>query len=103
MKSIVFRVRKQYFDAIVAGEKTVEYRKDSPFWRKRLGPIADKKFPGQQEQIIAVFLCGKQIHRRLITEVHQIRTPDNFSEQGKKDVSTELCYAVYLGEEVKNR
>ena len=100
MKSIVFRVRKQYFDAIVSGEKKVEHRKDSPFWRKRLGPIADKKFPSQQEPMIAVFLCGKRVHRRKVTYVEKVLTPSWFSEQGKKDVPTEFCYAIYLGEKI---
>ena len=91
MTSVVFRIRKRYFDAIVKGEKTVEYRKLSMFWLRRLAKKPE----------IAVFICGKRVHRRKITRIHMgIPTPTNFSEQGKKDVPTLLCNAIYLGEEV---
>ena len=53
MTSAVFRIRKRYFDAIVSGKKTVEFRKDSDYWRKRLKPSLDT----------AVFICGKRVHR----------------------------------------
>ena len=92
MKSIVFRIRKPYFDAIVSGEKTVEFRRHSPFWEKRI------KGTGVE---VAVFICGKRVHRRKITYVQLIDTPTWFSEQGKKDVDTPQCYAIYLGEEIK--
>ena len=49
---------------------------------------------------IAVFICGPRVHRREIEKVPYVRTPSNFSEQGKKDVSTPHCWAVYLGKEV---
>lgn len=87
LKSAVFRIRKEYFDAIVSGDKTIEYRKDSPFWRKRL-------FASPQ---IAVFICGKRVHRREITDIYLMNTPSDFSEQGKSDVPTEMCFAIHLG------
>lgn len=91
MKSIVFRIRKPYFDAIVNGQKIIEYRKHSPFWEKRLS---------SREQRIAVFICGKRVHRREIIKVEHIPTPSWFSEQGKSDVSTETCFAIHLGERI---
>jgi hypothetical protein len=93
MKNLVFRIRKQYFDAIVSGEKTTEFRRASPFWRKRIvskGEALDT----------AVFICGKQIHRRQITLIQEIETPSWFSEQGKKDVDTPTCYAIHLGKQI---
>jgi len=87
MKKAVFRIRKPYFDAIVKGEKTVEYRKFSTFWAKHL-----------ENAKIAVFICGKQKHCRQIMRVDQIQTPSFFSEQGKKDVSTASCFAIRLGD-----
>jgi hypothetical protein len=90
MTSLVFRIRKRYFDAIVSGEKRVEYRRASQFWRKRI--------VGKGETLdTAVFVCGKQVHRRKITEIEQIKTPSWFSEQGQKDVDTPTCFAIYLG------
>jgi hypothetical protein len=93
-KRVVFRIRKRYFDAIVDGSKRVEYRKDSVFWFRRfvLRPPPD----------IAVFICGKRVHRRRITRIEAVITPGGFSEQGKKDVSTPLCYAIHLGEAWKS-
>jgi len=93
MKSLVLRIRKRYFDAIVSGEKTVEFRRDSEFWRKRIIGKADVE--------IATFICGKRVHRRKITSIHRIKTPSWFSEQGKKDVDTSLCFVINLGGEVK--
>jgi hypothetical protein len=92
--SLVFRIRKQYFDAIVSEEKTTEFRRASPFWRKRI--------EGKGEALkTAVFICGKQVHRRKITLIQEIETPSWFSEQGKKDVDTPTCFAIHLGSEVK--
>lgn len=88
-KNLVLRIRKQYFDAIVSGEKTTEFRKDSDFWKKRI--------PGAE---VAVFICGKRVHRRFIRSIARIETPDWFSDQGKEDVDTPKCLAIELGQEV---
>lgn len=86
-KQVALRIRREYFDAIKRGDKTVEYRKFTTFWLQRLANVE-----------IAVFVCGKDVHRRRITRVEHISTPLNFSEQGRKDVSTASCFAIFLGE-----
>jgi len=86
-KQVALRVRREYFDAIKSHEKNVEYRKFSPFWQQRLANAT-----------IAVFFCGKDVHRRRIIRVEHIPTPLNFSEQGRKDVPTASCFAIFLGE-----
>lgn len=88
IRRLVFRIRKRYFDAIVSGDKEVEYRPDTPFWRSRIDGKAVN---------IAVFICGKRIHRRTVWKIEKVDTPTTFSEQGKKDVPTKKCYAIYLG------
>lgn len=98
-KNLVFRIRKRYFDDIVSGRKKVEFRKLSLFWLKRL---TEKDVTMENREKIAVFICGKRVHRRKITKWNVIPTPSNFSEQGKKDVPTEMCFAIHLGEEIKN-
>ena len=95
MTSLVFRIRKRYFEAIVAGEKTVEYRPHTDFWEKRI--------KGKTGLDTAVFICGKQVHRRKILKIQLVRTRGWFSDQGKKDVSTLYCYAIYLGSEVTKK
>jgi ASC-1-like (ASCH) protein len=37
MKVLTLPLKSEYFDAIVSGEKLLEYRLITPFWRKRLG------------------------------------------------------------------
>lgn len=92
-RSLSFRIRKLYFDAIVSGEKTTEFRPASDYWRTR---IEGKGIEGEPPWI-AVFICGKRIHRREITLIQLIDTPSWFSEQGNKDVCTPKCYAIHLG------
>ena len=90
MGSLVFRIRRNYFEAIVRGEKQTEFRKASKFWRKRI--------EGKGESLnTAVFICGRDVHRRQILMIQEIQTPDWFSNQGKKDVDTLTCFAIHLG------
>lgn len=100
MTSLVFRIRKKYFDLIVEGHKNVEYRKDSPYWRKRFR--FNPEWPILHDlPKVAVFICGKRVHRREIEDVHYVRTPSTFSEQGKQDVPSPFCFAICLGDVVK--
>lgn len=96
MKKVCLRIRKIYFDAIVKGEKTIDLRANTPFWRKRLlGRIKPK---------IAVLVCGNKTHRRWIIKINTCKPADflgrELSEQGKQDIPTELCIATFLGKEV---
>ena len=97
MKSVSLRIRKCYFDQIVGGEKKVELRKLSPFWARR--------FAATTPPLIAVFVCGRRVHRRRILKVTIENTEKilgrSLSEQRQKDVPTELCYAIWLGEAIK--
>lgn len=94
MKKLVFRIRKEYFDAIVEGTKRIEYRKDSQFWGARIRGF--DRIENSQEYM-AVFICGKRTHRREIVAIERIKTPDYFSEQGNLDVDTPTCLAFHLG------
>ena len=51
---VSFRVRRPYFNAIKGGTKTVEVRRHSPYWVAAMNR-------GPRE---AVFVCGKDVHRR---------------------------------------
>ena len=97
LRRVVFRIRRCYFDMIVDGSKKHELRKYTGFWKKRL-------LSGPPPPFIAVFICGKDVHRRIATEV-TVGKPEEYlgremSEQGKKDIPTELCIATHLGEVV---
>jgi hypothetical protein len=97
VKIVVFRVRREYFGQILAGTKNVELRKDSEFWRQRL--------LGPRPPSIALFLCGpSKIYRRIV-EIRADQDPEAIlgrplSAQGKKDIPTPKCFAIFLGEVV---
>ena len=95
-KRISLRIRKIYFDQIVAGTKIVELRKHNEFWRKRL-------LEGEKPKV-AVLICGKRIHRRKIIHITEGQPEKilrrQLSEQDKSDVGEEICYAIWLGEEI---
>jgi hypothetical protein len=100
--SVSFRIRRQYFNEIKAGTKTKEFRAYSVYWCKRFLKEPEKR------PKIAVFVCGKDIHRRKILDI-KVGTPENelgrpISLQGKKDLQLDLwdyCFIVELGEEVE--
>ena len=65
--TIVFRIRKCYFDEIVAGKKTREVRTLKPFWTVRAETaIADLAI---HRSVVATFLCGPDKHRREVLAV----------------------------------
>jgi hypothetical protein len=121
----VFRIRRCYFDLIVAGKKTVEYRSDSEHWRKFIGyyvkrlrknfqalfleellldfagaPLFFNPVDPSNCDVEAVFVCGKLKHTRKVVAIERMFTPYYFSDQGKKDVNTSRCLAFHLGQEV---
>ncbi len=92
------RVRKEHYEAIVSGEKKVELRPYSDYWRKRL-----EKVNPVMEDVIAVFICGKRVHRRKVLSIF-VGEPEKIldrplSEKGKLDIPTQLAYVFFLGEE----
>lgn len=100
-KTIVFRIRKEYFDQIVSGEKTYELRALSDYWRTRLIETDD---PPKR----ALFLCGKRTHlrqilNRFIGYAEEI-LGRKVSKQGRKDLALDThkgrCIAVKLGEKI---
>ncbi len=102
MNRLVFRIRRVYFDAIVKGEKTEEIRRASRFWYAAAGRLADDDM-GRCG--IAVFVCGRDIHKRMIVGVDEFedaatalgREP---SEQGRQDLGDGPVLVFQLGEEV---
>lgn len=94
-KMASFRIRRIYYDQIVSGEKTEELRSNTPFWRQRL------LNPHLSSPEVAVFVCGKNVHRRWITGIH-IDEPERvlgrpLSSQGQRDISTDSVIVIELG------
>ena len=55
MKAVHLVLKHQYYDAIDNGEKTVEYRDNTDYWRKR---ILGKHRSGMMVATIAIFHRG---------------------------------------------
>jgi hypothetical protein len=107
---IPLRIRREYLDQIEdrdeSKRKRIEYRPVTPFWYTRLEQFIDPDphmaaLKALKGNLVATFVCHKDIHRRVVIIVERIKTPTNFSSQGKRDVSTPLCYAIELGREIK--
>ncbi len=107
-KNISFRIRRIYFHQIVEGTKTFEIRPSSPYWDKKFIGNGSKEQNRRWENFIngqAVFVCGKDVHRRRIVDIRyghpHMYLGRELSEQGKKDIPTEFCYCIKLGEVVE--
>lgn len=61
-KQVLLRVRRQYFDLIVSGEKKEELRADSKRWAWLLG---------DDPPDVARFTCGKDTHLRKIERIYR--------------------------------
>ncbi len=96
---VSLRVRRKHLDQIKQGSKLVELRRRSSFWFARLERLRLGKSHG-----IAVFLCGRETHRRYITDV-KVGYARQFlgrppSDEGRRDIGDGLVYAIFLGEEI---
>jgi hypothetical protein len=83
MYKFVFRIRKRYFDQIVAGTKTIEYRRDTSFWHTRIINLFYKLnfgfYPVANPNVLftgpiisdaeAIFICGKQKKSSLLSSI----------------------------------
>ena len=101
MYKILFTVRRQYFDAIVSGEKTMEVRRASQRWRT-IYHHALFLIRREHEQVVGVFMCGRSIHRREITDIHPYANPKaalgrDPSWQGKLDLGIDEVFGFELG------
>jgi len=104
LPKIAFRIRRQYFDAIKSGEKTDEVRRFSTYWCRQVARLLDDDM-GRCG--IAVFICGKDIHRRMIVGVNEFQNPEEAlgrapSAQGLKDIGDGdgPVLSFLLGEEI---
>lgn len=128
--SVVFRIRRCYFDQIVQGEKTSEFRADKEYWRKTVIRLVGELPEGTKRWIhdngakfsdpndhfffvfddykepIAVFICGKDVHRRYLIGIRSHNSAKEGlgrepSDQGRKDLGEGAVWEFKLGEVVK--
>ncbi len=98
---VLFRVYRRYYGPIASGEKNVELRPASPYWRR----IAErgKKALAAGEAVYGLFVCGKDQRLRWVerieadvSAVQVLGRP--LSEQGVKDLggTNPDVFAFYL-------
>ena len=93
---VLFMVRKPYFDAIVAGTKTEEIRRYTSRWWTVSQHVGERG-------AIAVFMCGRDIHRRIILGTRSCISAEIYlgralSKDGKKDVGNGPVIVFLLGD-----
>jgi hypothetical protein len=80
-KQVMLRVRREYFDAIVSGEKKEELRRDSKKWAWLLR---------DDPPDVARFVCGQDTHLRKIKSIYRGDAEEVLgrppSAQGRKDL-----------------
>ncbi len=103
MSKVACRIRRVHFDAIVRGEKTVEVRRASEYWRKTaVRVVLDLGF---NLKPVMVFVCGKDVHRREIVGLRLEESARDAlgrepSAQGRQDIGEGPVIAFELGEVV---
>ena len=102
--NLSFRVRREYFDAIVSGKKDREIRKINAFWARRV--VAMERAMNRHEKIVATFVCGKDVHRRRVYGFRTYVDASNAlgrepSKQGLEDLGDGPVYAFLLGKVVE--
>ena len=124
MKKVSFRVRRIYYDQFVAGTKHEELRALKLYWVKILHPFVPLEYLSHPE-VQAIDKRGGVgfWNRNYQPKIAVISTPGqptlNFrivsiwvdkpesilgrelSDQGKKDIPTELCIVTKMGEQIE--
>ncbi len=95
-----FRIRKIYYDQIVAGTKTAEFRAVKPFWIQRVLKAVNEIQQGHE--VRAVFVCGSRTHCRAVITVRYWRNAQEAlgrppSEQGHADLGDGPVFGFELG------
>lgn len=85
-------IKKVWLDKILSGEKKIEYKDNTEWWRARLGNIDDLDI---DEGVGINFLCGRKHYKFMVTAIHLVisGTP--------KDIDGNECftwYEIHLGE-----
>lgn len=105
MYSVLFTVRRRYYDQIAEGSKTMEVRRSTARWNSIARRIASEIRFGNKAR--AVFICGRlpKIERQITgcqtyaTAEHALgRSP---SDQGKIDIGEGEVIAFMLSDPVR--
>jgi len=93
MKKVSLTIRREYFDAIVAGTKTKEYR-GGERWSWLFGIDSPAE---------AIFLCGPRRHRRTVTHISALGWSSAPPEAQAIYPGAKYIYVIHLGEAIEWR
>lgn len=102
---LIFPLKKQWYEKIKSGEKTVEYREVKPYWEIRLwhnNCLPSKEFPYEYEKVRnltfpvdCILQCGYDPKTRLESFVKKVEIVDGKSTDLHID---KPVYAIHLAD-----
>lgn len=95
MKCISTTIKRTWMDKILSGEKKIEYKDNTEYWRKRLSNIDDIDIESGVE---INFLCGQVAYRYKVIDIALIIHKEPMDIDG---VKTNTWYEIHLGERVQ--
>jgi hypothetical protein len=99
---VPFTVRAGYFGQIEAGTKTREVRRATRRWRTVAAEVNRRASSGPADRAVATFLCGRRVHRRVLTHATLHETASaalgrDPSPDGQRDLGDGPVVAFHLG------
>lgn len=91
MKNISTTIKKKWLDKILSGDKTIEYKGDTPFWRKRLDKLL---YCG--EDVVITFLCGRKSYKFKVEKIFLF-----IGERVIEGTCYNAFYEIHLGEQIQ--
>lgn len=92
-------LKSKWYDKIVRGEKTSEYRECKPYWEKRLSPIwetySGHPYLDEDEKWIVVF------HKGYTSETMEFVIEDCGVTLEPNDLGLDKCWKIKLGQRLK--
>ncbi len=91
-------IKKKYLDKILEGEKTIEYKKGSEFWKKRL----EKHLGVFKSGSLGInFLCGQKTYKFDVLQV--IHISNRLKEIEIDGEKVDDYYKIYIGERLDTK
>lgn len=84
-KVLVLPITKQYYDKIMDGSKTTEYRKDVPFYHRLLDRAKDADTLILHYRKDIYMMCG-------IKKIRNIKRPKKL--ENSKHITTDRCFGI---------
>lgn len=90
-------IKKVYMDKILSGEKRIEFKGYTPYWKERLDPFVGRTRIMQYKGLDGLginFLCGRLSYKYQVIGVYRHRLKEPIDIAGKK---FKKYYTIHLG------